>query len=309
MNKHAKIYVAGHTGLVGSAIVRALHRKGYDNLVLKTHESLDLLNQAAVLAFFSDERPEYVIDAAALVGGIKANAECPADFFFHNMEMENNLIWASHIHGVKKFLFLGSACMYPKNCVQPMQVKDLLSGPFESTNEGYALAKMGGLRLCEYLARQYGECYISIIPANTYGIGDSFDLETSHVIPALIKKYLVAQRKKDSEVILWGTGTPLREFIYVDDLADGCVFLLENYTGIEPVNLGISSEISILELSRLISRLVGFDGNIVCDHSRPDGMMRRIMDSSFIFSLGWRPKVSIEDGLRRTIEWYLGNLA
>jgi GDP-L-fucose synthase len=308
MNKHARVYVAGHTGLVGSAIVRALHRKGYDNLILKTHDSLDLLNQEAVLSFFSQERPEYVIDAAALVGGIKANTEYPADFFFQNMEMENNLIWASHTYGVEKFLFLGSACMYPKNCVQPMRVNDLLSGPFESTNEGYALAKMGGLRLCEYLARQYGEHYISVIPANTYGVGDSFDLETSHVIPALIKKYHVAQQVKNSEVILWGTGKPLREFIYVDDLADGCVFLLENYIGNEPVNLGVSSEISILELSQMISRLVGFTGNIVCDHSRPDGMMRRIMDSSFIFSLGWQPKISMEEGLRRTIEWYLNSL-
>ena len=307
MDKKSKIYVAGHTGLVGSAFVRKLREMGYHNLVLRTHRELDLLDQAAVQAFFAQEKPEYVIDAAAKVGGIRANSEAPADFFYENMQMEQNLIWSALQNHVKKFLFLGSACMYPKQCPQPMKEEMLLTGLPEITNEGYALAKIGGQRLCSYLHQQYGADFITAIPANAYGIGDNFDPQHSHVIPALLVKYREAKRNHAPNVTLWGTGKALREFIDTDDLADAGIFLLNHYSGSEPVNIGTGEEVSILELSQMIKRITGFEGEIVTDPTKPDGMMRRLCDSSKIHDLGWKSTISLEQGIRKLYNWYLSN--
>lgn len=307
MDQNAKIYVAGHTGLVGSAFVRKLREQGYHNLVLRTHGELDLLDQAAVQSFFVREQPEYVIDAAAKVGGIRANSESPADFFYENMQMEQNLIWSAFQNHVKKFLFLGSACMYPKQCPQPMKEEMLLTGLPEITNEGYALAKVGGQRLCSYLHQQYGVDFITAIPANAYGIGDNFDPQHSHVIPALLVKYREAKRSNAPSVTLWGTGKALREFIDTDDLADAGIFLLNHYSGYEPVNIGTGEEVSILELSQMIKRITGFEGEIVTDPTKPDGMMRRLCDSSKIHELGWKSTLSLEQGIRKLYNWYLSN--
>lgn len=308
MDKNAKIYVAGHTGLVGSAFVRVLRKKGYTNLVLRTHQDLDLLRQTEVEEFFKNEKPEYVIDAAALVGGIRANSKAPADFYYVNMQIEQNLIWTAFQSGVKKFLFLGSACMYPKECIQPMTEDMLLTGLPEITNEGYALAKAGGSRLCSYLYKQYGADFITAIPANAYGIGDNFDPEHSHVIPALIRKYHEAKINGEEKVILWGTGKALREFIDTDDLADAGIYLLNHYSGYEPVNIGTGEEISVMELSQKIRKITGFQGEIVTDSTRPDGMMRRLCDSSKIHKLGWKSTVSLEEGLKKLYQWYLNNM-
>lgn len=307
MDQNAKIYVAGHTGLVGSAFVRKLREQGYHNLVLRTHGELDLLDQAAVQSFFAQEQPEYVIDAAAKVGGIRANSEAPANFFYENMQMEQNLIWSAFQNHVKKFLFLGSACMYPKQCPQPMKEEMLLTGLPEITNEGYALAKVGGQRLCSYLHQQYGVDFITAIPANAYGIGDNFDPRHSHVIPALLVKYREAKRSNAPSVTLWGTGNALREFIDTDDLADAGIFLLNHYSGYEPVNIGTGEEVSILELSEMIKRITGFEGEIVTDPTKPDGMMRRLCDSSKIHELGWKSTLSLEQGIRKLYNWYLSN--
>ena len=307
MDQNAKIYVAGHTGLVGSAFVRKLREQGYHNLVLRTHGELDLLDQAAVQSFFVQEQPEYVIDAAAKVGGIRANSEAPANFFYENMQMEQNLIWSAFQNHVKKFLFLGSACMYPKQCPQPMKEEMLLTGLPEITNEGYALAKVGGQRLCSYLHQQYGVDFITAIPANAYGIGDNFDPRHSHVIPALLVKYREAKRSNAPSVTLWGTGKALREFIDTDDLADAGIFLLNHYSGYEPVNIGTGEEVSILELSQMIKQITGFEGEIVTDPTKPDGMMRRLCDSSKIHELGWKSTLSLEQGIRKLYNWYLSN--
>lgn len=307
MDQNSKIYVAGHTGLVGSAFVRKLREQGYHNLVLRTHGELDLLDQAAVQSFFAQEQPEYVIDAAAKVGGIRANSEAPANFFYENMQMEQNLIWSAFQNHVKKFLFLGSACMYPKQCPQPMKEEMLLTGLPEITNEGYALAKVGGQRLCSYLHQQYGVDFITAIPANAYGIGDNFDPRHSHVIPALLVKYREAKRSNATSVTLWGTGKALREFIDTDDLADAGIFLLNHYSGYEPVNIGTGEEVSILELSQMIKRITGFEGEIVTDPTKPDGMMRRLCDSSKIHELGWKSTLSLEQGIRKLYNWYLSN--
>ena len=307
MDQNAKIYVAGHTGLVGSAFVRKLREQGYHNLILRTHGELDLLDQAAVQSFFAQEQPEYVIDAAAKVGGIRANSEAPANFFYENMQMEQNLIWSAFQNHVKKFLFLGSACMYPKQCPQPMKEEMLLTGLPEITNEGYALAKVGAQRLCSYLHQQYGVDFITAIPANAYGIGDNFDPQHSHVIPALLVKYREAKRSNAPSVTLWGTGKALREFIDTDDLADAGIFLLNHYSGYEPVNIGTGEEVSILELSQMIKRITGFDGEIVTDPTKPDGMMRRLCDSSKIHELGWKSTLSLEQGIRKLYNWYLSN--
>lgn len=304
MEKDARIYVAGHTGLVGSAFVRRLKEQGYTNLILKTHGELELLDQKAVEDFFKEEKPEYVIDAAAKVGGIKANREAPADFFYVNMQIEQNLIWSAYKSNVKKFLFLGSACMYPKECRQPMTEDQLLTGVPEVTNEGYALAKICGQRLCSYLYKQYGVDFITAIPANAYGIGDNFDPEHSHVIPALLIKFRNAKINNEKTVSLWGTGKPLREFIETEDMADAGIFLLEYYSGYEPVNIGTGEEISILDLSRMIKKIVGFEGEILTDPSKPDGMMRRLCDSTKIQELGWRSRIGLEQGIKRLYEWY-----
>ena len=305
MDRHARIYVAGHTGLVGSAFVRRLRAHGYENLVLRSHTELDLLRQADVERFFAEERPEYVIDAAAKVGGIKANSEAPADFFYVNMQIQQNLIWTAYKSGVKKFLFLGSACMYPKECPQPMKEEYLLTGLPEITNEGYALAKVCGSRLCSYINRQFGADFISAIPANAYGPGDNFDPEHSHVIPALLVKYHNARLDGAPAVSLWGTGRALREFIDTDDLADAGIFLLENYSSPEPINIGTGEEVSMLELARMIQDITGYQGDIVMDTSKPDGMMRRLCDSTKIHELGWKSSVSLRDGVEKLYRWYL----
>lgn len=305
MEKNARIYVAGHTGLVGSAIVRKLRGEGYNNLVLRTHAELDLTDQQAVKAFYRETNPEYVLDAAALVGGIRANNAAPADFFYVNMQIENNLIWGAHEAGVKKLLFLGSACMYPKECEQPMREEEVLTGLPEYTNEGYALAKACGSRLCGYLRRQYGDDFISAIPANTYGPGDSFDPEHSHVIPALILKYHQAKQEGWDHVELWGTGKAKREFIHVDDIADACLFLMEHYSSEEPINVGTGEEVTILELSQQIREIVGYEGKIVCDPTKPDGMMRRMVDSRRLLDLGWKSKISLNQGLNQMYQLFL----
>ena len=305
MEKNARIYVAGHTGLVGSAIVRKLRGEGYNNLVLRTHAELDLTDQQAVKTFYRETNPEYVLDAAALVGGIRANNAAPAEFFYVNMQIENNLIWGAHEAGVKKLLFLGSACMYPKECEQPMREEEVLTGLPEYTNEGYALAKACGSRLCGYLRRQYGDDFISAIPANTYGPGDSFDPEHSHVIPALILKYHQAKQEGWDHVELWGTGKAKREFIHVDDIADACLFLMEHYSSEEPINVGTGEEVTILELSQQIREIVGYEGKIVCDPTKPDGMMRRMVDSRRLLDLGWKSKISLNQGLNQMYQLFL----
>ena len=305
MEKNSKIYVAGHRGMVGSAIVRELERQGYTNIITRTHAELDLCRQADVEKFFEEEKPEYVIDAAALVGGIKANSERPAEFMYINMEIQQNLIWTAFKSDVKKFLFLGSACMYPKECPQPMKEEYLLTGLPEVTNEGYALAKVCGSRLCSYINREYGREFISAIPANSYGIGDSFDPEHSHVIPALLVKYHRAKENGDKEVVLWGTGAAKREFINNRDIASACIFLMNNYSSPEPINVGTGEEVSIMELSQMIKRITGFEGEIVTDPTKPDGMMRRICDNSKIYALGWRAEVELEEGIRELDRFYL----
>lgn len=305
MRKDSKIYVAGHRGMVGSAIVRELARQEYTNIVTRTHAELDLGRQADVERFFAEEKPEYVIDAAALVGGIKANSERPAEFLYINMQIQQNLIWTAFNSGVKKLLFLGSACMYPKECPQPMKEEYILTGLPEITNEGYALAKVCGSRLCSYINREYGRDFISAIPANSYGIGDSFDPEHSHVIPALIMKYHKAKENGDKSVVLWGTGAAKREFINNRDIASACIFLLENYSSPEPINVGTGEEVSIMELSQMIKRITGFEGDIVTDPTKPDGMMRRICDNTKIYSLGWRAKIKLEAGIRELFLSYI----
>lgn len=306
MKKTDRIYIAGHTGLVGSAITRRLRAEGFRSLVLRTHAELDLTDQAATERFFRSEKIDYVFMAAGLVGGIQANTEAPADFFAVNMAIACNVILAAYRAGVKKLLYLGSACQYPKVCPQPMTEELLLTGAPECTNEGYALAKICGCRLCAYLRRQYGADFISAIPANTYGPNDCFDPQKSHVIPALILKYHQAKLSGQPAVELWGTGKALREFLFVDDLADGCLFLMEHYSGAEPINMGSGREVSILELSKTIREIVGYQGEIVCDPSKPDGMPRRMLDSRKINRLGWRAVTDIETGLKRVYDAYCG---
>ena len=308
MDKDSKIYVAGHRGMVGSAIVRELECQGYTNIITRTHSELELCRQADVECFFAEEKPEYVIDAAALVGGIKANSERPAEFLYVNMQIQQNLIWAAFESGVKKFLFLGSACMYPKECPQPMKEEYLLTGRPEVTNEGYALAKICGSRLCSYINREYGREFISAIPVNSYGIGDSFDPEHSHVIPALLMKYHKAKAEGQKEVVLWGTGTAKREFINNRDIASACIFLLENYSSAEPINVGTGEEVSIMELSQMVKRITGFEGDIVTDPTKPDGMMRRLCDSSRIREMGWKANIDLRNGIRELYDWYLRTL-
>lgn len=305
MEKNAKIYVAGHTGLVGNAIVRELKDSGYENLILRTHKELDLTRQAEVEAFFVQENPEYVFIAAGLVGGIKANSDAPADFYYENMQIANNLIWSAHKIGIKKLLYLASACMYPKNCEQPMKETSILSGYPEVTNEGYALAKIGGVRLCSYLYKQYGDDFISAIPANAYGLGECFDPDKSHVIPALLLKYHKAKLRGEKQVVLWGSGKAKREFINTIDIAKASIFLMNYYSDEKTINIGTGEEISIMELSQMIKRIVGFEGDIVCDLTKPDGMPRRILDSSEICKMGWFPKVSLNDGLTELYDAYL----
>lgn len=307
MKKDSKIYVAGHKGLVGSAIVRNLKKKGYKNIIGKTHGELDLTDQRAVREFFKEERPEYVFLAAAHVGGINANNTSPADFIYINMEIQNNVIKAAHDFKVKKLLFLGSSCIYPKTCPQPIKEQYLLSGYLEPTNEGYALAKISGLKMCQFFKRQYGDNFISCMPTNLYGPNDNYDLETSHVMPALIRKFHEAKVNDKSEVEIWGTGKPLREFLHVDDMADGCVFLMENYNGEGHVNIGTGEEVTIKELAEMIKEVVGFKGKLKFNTEKPDGTPRKLLDVSKLEGLGWKYKVELRDGIKSSYEWFVEN--
>ncbi|MFC1772750.1 GDP-L-fucose synthase family protein [Pseudomonadota bacterium] len=309
MEKGDRIYVAGHRGLVGSAIVRRLQADGYDNLLLRTSKELDLREQAEVRAFFETERPNYVILAAARVGGILANDTYPAEFIYDNLMMEANIIDAAYRYKVKKLLALGSTCIYPKMAPQPLKEEYLLTGPLEPTNEWYAVAKIAGIKLCQAYRRQYGCHFIAAMPTNLYGPGDNFDLKNSHVLPALLRKFHAAKQKNDASVVLWGTGKPLREFLHVDDLADACLFLLENYDGEEIVNIGVGEDLSIAELAAIVCEVVGFEGEIVYDSSKPDGTPRKLVDVSKINGLGWRAKIGLHDGVEQTYQWFLDNKA
>ena len=286
MNKDAKIYVAGHRGLVGSAIVRNLQNKGYTNIIYRTHKELDLINQEAVRTFFQEEKPEYVFLAAAKVGGIHANNTYPADFIYDNLMIQNNVIKAAHDFEVKKLLFLGSTCIYPKMAPQPIKEEYLLTGALEETNEAYAIAKIAGLEMCKFFKRQYGDNFISCMPTNLYGPNDNFDLKNSHVLPALIRKFHEAKVNNSEVVEVWGTGTPLREFLYVDDMADACVFLMENYEGEQHVNIGTGEEVSIRELAETIKKVVGFEGELVFNTDMPDGTPRKLTTVDKLHGLG-----------------------
>lgn len=307
MDKKSKIYLAGHRGLVGSALKRKLESKGYSNLIFRTHRELDLTKQQAVNEFFEQEKPEYVFLAAAKVGGILANNTYPAEFIYENLMIEANIIHASYRYGVKKLLFLGSSCIYPKLAPQPLKEEYLLTGPLEETNEAYAIAKIAGIRLCKHYNQQYRTNFISVMPTNLYGPNDNFDLETSHVMPALVRKFHEAKVKNEPEVVIWGTGKPLREFLHVDDMADACVYLMENFDmddiG-EFVNIGVGKDITIGELAELIKKIVGFEGEIRKDLSKPDGTPQKLLDITKLSSLGWKAKISLKDGIEQTYEWY-----
>ncbi len=307
MEKNSKIYIAGHKGLVGSAILRNLKSQGYKNLVFKTREELNLLDVSKVADFFKEEKPEYVFDAAAKVGGILANDTYSADFIYENLTIQNNIIHNSYLNGVKKLLFLGSACVYPKICPQPIKEEYLLSGYLEPTNDAYAIAKIAGIKMCQSYNKQYGTNFISVMPTNLYGPNDNFDLNNSHVLPALIRKFYEAKINNLEKVVLWGTGAPRREFLYVDDLADACVFLMNNYNESEIINIGIGADISIKELAEMIKKITGFEGRIEWDLSKPDGTPVRMLDNSRLQSFGWRPQISFEDGLKMTYKWFVDN--
>lgn len=307
MDKGSKIYVAGHRGLVGSALRRRLESQGYSNLIFRTHRELDLTNQQAVNEFFEHEKPEYVFLAAAKVGGILANSTYPAEFIYENLMIEANIIHASYKYCVKKLLFLGSSCIYPKMAPQPLREEYLLTGPLEETNEAYAIAKIAGIRICKHYNKQYGTNFISVMPTNLYGPNDNFDLETSHVMPALIRKFHEAKVNNEPEVIVWGTGKPLREFLHVDDMADACVYLMENLSTDdigEFVNIGVGKDITIGELAVLIKEIIGFEGKIKYDTSKPDGTPQKRLDITKLNSLGWKAKVSFRNGIEQTYEWY-----
>ena len=308
MEKSAKIYVAGHRGLVGSAIVRNLRENGYENLLLRTSAELDLRDQAATRVFLQAEKPAYMFIAAAKVGGILANSTRPAEFIYDNLIMETNLIHGAYQAGVKKLLFLGSSCIYPKLAPQPLKEEYLLSGPLEPTNEWYAIAKIAGIKLCQAYNAQYGTDYISVMPTNLYGPGDNFDLTSSHVLPALIRKFDEAKRNGDPEVVVWGTGTPRREFLHVDDLAQSCVFLMERYSGSEIVNIGTGEDLPIAELAEMVRDVVGYTGRIVYDASKPDGTPVKRLDVGKLASLGWRAQIPLRAGIKSTYDWYVKNL-
>ena len=304
MEKSAKIFIAGHRGLVGSAIVRELTKQGYTNLLYKSHKDLDLENQQAVIDFFKVEKPEYVILAAAKVGGIGANSQYPAEFIYHNIMIETNVIRQSYEHNVKKLLFLGSSCIYPKMAEQPIKEEALLTGPLEESNDAYALAKITGIKMCQAFNKQYGTNYISVMPTNLYGIEDNFDLETSHVLPALIRKFHEAKLENEPTVTVWGTGTPVREFLFVDDLAEACVYLLNTYDDGKIVNIGTGIGNTIQELAEKIGEVVGYQGKIVFDASKPYGTPVKINDVTYLNSLGWKAKTDLMHGLKKTYEWY-----
>lgn len=304
MDKNSKIYIAGHTGLVGSSIFRKLQAEGYKNLIYRTHKELDLSNQVAVEAFLKKERPEYLFLAAAKAGGIWANNTYPADFIYINLVIQTNVIHNAYLQGVKKLLFLGSSCIYPRLAPQPIKEEYILTGPLEPTNESYAVAKIAGIKMCQSYNRQYRTNFISVMPTNIFGPGDNFDLETSHVLPALIRKFHEA-RISDTPVIIWGTGNPRREFLYVDDLADACLFLMNNYNGNEIINIGVGKDISIKDLAELVGEVVGYNGEIVFDSSKPDGMPVKRLDVNRINALGWKAITDLREGIEKTYQWYL----
>lgn len=305
MEKEAKIYVAGHRGLVGSAIVRSLQKRGYMNIIGRSHCELDLTNQAAVDSFFAKEAPEYVFLCAAKVGGIHINDIQPADFLYINLAIETNVIQSAYRHHVKKLLFMGSGCIYPRDPAQPIREEYLLTGPLEKTNEAYAIAKIAGLKMCEFYNRQYGTDYISVMPCNLYGPGDNYDPVGSHVIPALLRKFHEAKISGAPVVTLWGTGHAMREFLHIDDIADASVFLMENYSGNMWVNIGCGTDMEIRELAELIRQVVGYEGRIEYDTSMPDGTPRKLLDSTRLFAMGWRPSISLREGLEATYQDYL----
>ena len=305
MNREARIFVAGHRGMVGSAIVRRLQKEGFKNLHIRTRKELDLMDRAAVRAFFENVRPDYVVDAAARVGGIAANFEKPVEFLIENLTIQNNVIQAAADFGVTKLLFLGSSCIYPKLAPQPLCEEALLTGPLEPTNDAYAIAKIAGIKLCQAYAREYGKNFISGMPTNLYGPNDNFDLHTSHVLPALIRKVHEAKQAGSKDVSVWGSGTPRREFLHVDDLAGACFFLLENYDSPEIVNIGCGEDVSIRELAEMVCDVLGYEGELVFDASKPDGTPRKLMNVGRLLSLGWKPRIGLQDGIRDAYEWFL----
>lgn len=307
MEKQAKIYVAGHRGMVGSAIVRRLEKAGFENIVVKTSKELDLRIQAAVFEFFEAEKPDYVFLAAAKVGGIMANNTYRAEFLLDNLQIQNNVIDAAYKNGVKKLLFLGSSCIYPKLAPQPLKEDYLLTGILEPTNEPYAIAKIAGIKLCEAYRSQYGANFISAMPTNLYGPNDNYDLENSHVLPAMIRKFHEAKQENRPSVTLWGTGSPLREFLHVDDMADACYFLMQEYNGSQHVNVGVGEDLSIRELAELIQKIVGYEGELIWNTDKPDGTPRKLMDVSKIHAMGWRHKIDLEPGIRATYRDFLEN--
>lgn len=305
LGPEARIFVAGHRGLVGSAIVRRLHAAGFTGLILRTSAELDLRNQAAVEHFFQAERPEFVFLAAAKVGGILANDTFPADFLRDNLQIQTNVIDAAYRHGTRKLLFLGSSCIYPKHAPQPMPESCLLTGPLEPTNEWYAIAKIAGLKMCQAYRKQHGFNAITAMPTNLYGPGDNFDLQSSHVLPALLRKFHDARQQGAAEAVVWGTGTPRREFLHVDDLADACLFLMQDYEGAEPVNVGWGQDVSIRELAELVREAVGFGGRLAFDTTKPDGTPRKLLDTGRLSALGWKPRVGLREGIAQTYRWFL----
>ena len=308
MEQTDKIFIAGHRGLVGSAIQRNLHKKGFNNIVTRGREQMDLCDQSAVFRFLQDERPDYVVVAAAKVGGIHANNTYRAEFIYSNLMVQSNLIHGSYLAGVKRLLFLGSSCVYPRDCPQPMKEEHLLTGPLEKTNEPYAIAKIAGIRMCDAYNDQYGTDYVSVMPTNLYGINDNFDLDTSHVIPALIRKFHEAKVSSAESVVVWGSGKPLREFMYVDDLADACVFILQKQGLRDMVNIGTGQEVSIRELAELVGEAVGFEGELVFDADKPDGTPRKLLDCSRLQALGWKPKIQLREGLQLAYQGFLAHL-
>ena len=308
MNYNSKIYIPGHRGMAGSAIHRNLESRGYNNLITRTHSELDLTNQQAVNNFFEAERPEYVFLAAAKVGGILANSTYPAEFIYENIMIEANVIHAAYTTGVEKLLFLGSSCIYPGLAPQPLKEEYLLTGELEVTNEAYAVAKIAGIRMCKHYNQQYGTNFISVMPTNLYGPNDNYDLETSHVMAALIRKFHEAKMNNAPQVVVWGTGTPRREFLHVDDMADACVYLMENYNASdigEFVNIGLGEDVTIKELAELIGEIVGYNGEIVYDIKKPDGTPQKLLDISRLHGLGWEARISLGDGIKQAYEWYI----
>ena len=309
MDKSDKIFVAGHRGMVGSAVMRRLKTEAFSNLVTRERAQLDLTNESAVAKFFEQERPHIVLAAAAKVGGIKANNDYPVEFLVENLRIQNNVIRSAYENGVRKLLFLGSSCIYPKFAPQPILESTLLSGPLEPTNEAYAIAKIAGIKLCQAFSREYGASFISAMPTNLYGPNDNFDLETSHVLAALLRKAHEAKTRNDRKLVVWGTGKPRREFLHVDDLAAACLLLLEKYDSPEIINVGCGEDISIGELAELICQVVGFDGQLAWDTTKPDGTPRKLLDVSKIRALGWRPAITLQDGIKATYDWFVANFA